>query len=519
MENSVRIFRSVWKLFLKTRGLRIMNLFKYAKGGHKEIEAVFQVSRGYTVISENDNFIVAYLEEPTIKFSKQLVSTMFPRQLSSVKQFYTGSGVLNATLKFYYLEKDARARHLLNELKKVSQRLNFNLHVEPVERRDYHEVSEEIFNAVKSTGLEGNKANIIVGGIFGPAIREPYFFEKVKALSIINRTPTHLININKLNDIVRECKEELKQCGSYRTYVLNNIVQLYAKAGGIPWIPGEEDLLRKSAVIGIATASMKRSNKEEYIIGAAFSIAYFGEEIRSYITASIYDRSELDEEIIKSKGIYVPRETVNNLISKITEMYSKWGVNQYVIFQSPIVHYEELKGLNEMSDVLRKKGIQSRWILVHVKTRGFSKRIYDANTLDWGPYRGMCILDKDYISTFGKRGIVKTILASTGWIKIKRGNKEYEEQLYKATPRPLELEIYVDDAKIYKEPAKLAIYISRLVLLLGKLDWEACTNWPKEPFVIKYARRLAKVIARIDEETRKTLLNTLTSPVALRFIM
>jgi len=77
----------------------------------------------------------------------------------------------------------------------------------------------------------------------------------------------------------------------------------------------------------------------------------------------------------------------------------------------------------------------------------------------------------------------------------------------------------VDDAKIYKEPAKLAIYISRLVLLLGKLDWEACTNWPKEPFVIKYARRLAKIIARIDEETRKALLNTLTSPVALRFIM
>jgi hypothetical protein len=500
-----------------------MDLFRYTKDEREELVDVFQISRGeYTIVGENEDFIIAYLKEPTIKFDDGFpsVSTMFPRDFSAVRRFYTSTwSRVNATLKFYYVSADKTVNYLLDGLKRIDQNLNFDLYVEPIPNRNYREVGDGIISALKSIGVEGNKANIIVGGVLGSTPLEPYFFEKVKALSIINRTPTHLININKLDKVMSECKNmsnprRLHGCRAFRAYILNNIVQLYAKAGGIPWIPGEERLLGRIAIVGIATARMKMSDREEYVVGAAFSIAYLGKETRSYITASIYDRSKLDEDLIKSKGIYVPRETIESLISKVADMYNKWQINQYIIFQSPIVHSEELIGLKEAL-------YGRKWVLVHVKTTGFSKRVYDKNTLDWGPYRGMCILDKDYVNAFGKRGIIKAILTSTGRVKIRRRGEDVEEVLYKATPRPLELEIHMDavDVKNYKEPSKLAMYISRLVLLLSKLDWEAYTNWPKKPFVIKYAQRLAQVIARIDEETRKRLLNTLTSSVALRFIM
>jgi hypothetical protein len=359
---------------------------------------------------------------------------------------------------------------------------------------------------------EGDK--VIVGGVIGYSNEGSCenLFAKAKACSIIHRVATHFININKIRSMLDECKskkrENLYDCNAYRAYVYSNIVQLYAKAGGIPWIPGE-NLLQNTAVIGLATAKMDR----EYIVGVAFAIAFLGKEIKSFLTTSTYNLSALDKDILKSKGIYIPRKTVEELLKGILVACKKRIriIRRFVIFQTPIVVQEELTGISE---VLR----ESDWFLVHVKNYGFPKRIYNTLTRDWGPYRGTYLLDKDYLDSFKDAGILKAVLVTTGRAFVRSSWGEEEIPLYKATPRPIELEIY---ASRYadSEPLGLSIYIGRLILLLNKLDWEAYTYWPKLPFVIKYAQRIATIISKVDEKTRNDLKYALSITPELRYIM
>jgi hypothetical protein len=483
---------------------------------------VFKVSQGwYSIISQYGNFRVLYLKEPTILFGQGYKSTLFPRDFRSAQQFYTNNILTRVTLRFLYTREDRLLPQFLQSLKLWSERFNFHVNLEPQLAQSYPELCEEILKLLQGVDMRDNK-DLIVGGMLGPATGTKCkdIFERTKAYSLIYRVPTHLINANKFNNIINECvsrgnvrnvddPRKLEKCKAYESYLLNNIVQLYAKAGGIPWVPGEEMLLRGVVVVGLSTARMKSGAGNSYIVGTAFSIAYLGREIRSYAVASLYSVDKLDRDFLRSSGIYVPRRTIEELLSRIREVHRQ--PSRFVIFQTPIIHPEEIEGIR---DVLGHRN----WILVHVKRSGFSKRIYDKDTVDWGPYRGICVIDGDYIDTFKDNGILKAILVSTGRAQI--GYRE--EALYKATPKPLELEIHVDvgDAKYYKDPLALASYISRIVLLLGKLDWEAFTNWPKVPFVIKYAHRLAKIIATVDATTRGKVLGASSiSPVSLRFIM
>jgi hypothetical protein len=505
-----------------------MNALKHNEDDHEKFVDAFKVMRkDHAVIGRSGNFVVLYLKEPMIKISEQYRSTMFPKDFSEILEFYTSGSKVHSILKFFYVEGDKLTKQLLNHLKLLtSQRLrqlNFHLDIELNQLRSYDEVYEKILVTLQGLGIEGNRREVIVGGSLGSITESSYnnLFERAKAYSIINRVPTHLININRVNSIVRDCKkglgfDDLLRCKAYKAYVLNNIVQLYAKSGGIPWIPAEKLLARK-VIIGLATAKMKTSDQEKYIIGVAFSIAYFGKEIRSFVVANLYNLDVLDKSVLKTKGIYIPRETAKELISTIAMISNQKipDVDQYIIFQSPIIHDEEVEGLREAL------GGDRKWVLVHVKDSGFSKRIYDVSTSDWGPYRGVCVLDKDYLDTFKDKGFIKALLVSTGRVKMKKLKGTVEEALYRATPKPLELEICADveGIKDNKDPLQLVVYISRAILLLSKLDWEAYTNWPKVPFVIKYAQRLARIIARADEDTRKKLLNTLTSSAELRLVM
>jgi len=477
-----------------------------------ELLEVFKVSQGwYSVICQYGNFRVLYLREPKILFGQGHKSTLFPRDFRSARQFYTSNIPTLVTLRFLYTREDRLLPQFLQSLKLWSERFNFYVDLESQLAQSYPELCEEILKLLQGVDMRDNK-DLIVGGMLGSATGSKCkdIFERTKAYSLIYRVPTHLISANKFNNIINECvNRELEKCKAYESYLLNNIVQLYAKARGIPWVPGEEMLLRGVVVVGLSTARMKSKAGNSYIVGTAFSIAYLGKEIRSYAVASLYSVDKLDRDFLRSSGIYVPRMTISELLSRIRKVHGQ--PSRFVIFQTPIIHPEEIEGIR---DVLGHRN----WILVHVKRSGFSKRIYDKDTVDWGPYRGICVIDGDYIDTFKDNGILKAILVSTGRAQI--GYRE--EALYKATPKPLELEIHVDvgDAKYYKDPLALASYISRIVLLLGKLDWEAFTNWPKVPFVIKYAHRLAKIIATVDATTREKVLGASSiSPVSLRFIM
>jgi hypothetical protein len=52
------------------------------------------------------------------------------------------------------------------------------------------------------------------------------------------------------------------------------------------------------------------------------------------------------------------------------------------------------------------------------------------------------------------------------------------------------------------------------------MDWEAYSNWPKIPFVVKYAHRIAEILARANDELRKGVLEALQNRgTELRYIM
>jgi len=468
----------------------------------------------FKVIDELGNLLLLQLREPKILFSSSYSSFLFPREFTTIKRFYTSDEPYWATLKFFFFRGDKIVENLLKEINqytKWNKGFNFMLNIEPHQLDSYTKLCEEILNALH-VAREGDK--VIVGGVIGYSNEGSCenLFAKAKACSIIHRVATHFININKIRSMLDECKskkrENLYDCNAYRAYVYSNIVQLYAKAGGIPWIPGE-NLLQNTAAIGLATARMDK----EYVVGVAFAIAFLGKEIKSFLTTSTYNLSALDKDILKSKGIYIPRKTVEELLKGILVACKKRIriIRRFVIFQTPIVVQEELTGISE---VLR----ESDWFLVHVKNYGFPKRIYNTLTRDWGPYRGTYLLDKDYLNSFKNAGILKAVLVTTGRASITSSRGEEEILLYKATPRPIELEIY---ASRYadSEPLGLSIHIGRLILLLSKLDWEAYTYWPKLPFVIKYAQRVATIISKVDEKTRNDLKNALSLTPELRYIM
>jgi hypothetical protein len=485
-----------------------------AKDLSEEIVELFAIGReGFKEIKSSNMFTILYVAEPKIRF-RAYSSTMFPLDFRHLRTFYTSSELLTADLVFFYKREDSDLVNKLFSLMKISLKknkgLNFNLNMElkPVDDPYNH-----ILQVLKG-GVGVTSSNIIVGAATPRLSGARYWL--VKAYSIIAVIPTHIINTTRLSEIVQECKKkgvEPENCLGFTAYALNNLVQLYAKAGGIPWAPGEEGLLQDKVVIGLATSPMTQG----YAVGVVYAVAYVGKEIRSYVTAATIDVMRLDMDMVRSRGIYIPKEVIAQLLSKISEYVSGYRIRGYVIFQSPIVLEEEIEGISSTL-----KGVP--WILVHVKAHGFVKRVFDTNTDDWSPYRGLCVINKDYLDKFKDDGMIKALLLATGRIRLQRrsmkGVESEEKLLYVGTPKPLELEIFVDKscAKNY-DPKALTAYVSRLILLLDKLDWEAL-RWPKEPFVIKYARRMARIIARVDDKTREALLNVLSKRVfAHRYIM
>jgi hypothetical protein len=457
--------------------------------------------KDFVVLGEVGRFLVLRVSEPYLSVGSDAKPIPFPRDFISVKKFFTGDKPLGVKLKFYYCPSndDRYVKQLLEDLEKGAKKYRFTISL------DHFKNCRDPYNAVIEAMKALNTQGVIVGAVVPVADKDRFL--PVKAYSLIYSTPSHLINLGRLRKIIEEdCKgKELSKCSAYLAYVLNNIVQLYAKAGGIPWVPEDPSLLQNVAVIGIATARLRDGSG--YAVGVAYAIAYFGKEVRSFVSAELFSLKDLNAEVVRAKGLYIPKDAASKLLRRIVDACTKNNVKGYVIFQTPVIHQEEVEALQEIA-------VNSPWILVHVKSRGFAKRIYDKITKDGGPLRGACIVHKDYIETFSRSGLIKTVLTVTG-------HTEGEERLYKGTPRPLETEILIHREQAGNvDPILLAVYISRLTLLLGKMDWEAYSNWPKIPFVVKYAHRIAEILARTDDNLGKKVLDNLQDRGAeLRYVM
>jgi len=476
-------------------------------------------------------FKVYHVKEPYLSIGREKI--LYPLEFRDVRKFYTSNISLRIRVKPFIA--DRRGNNFLEDIKgianKYQKRYNFYIDFEnPVYEYNVDRCITYMVDYMKNVSQSNQQNKYIVMPIAGKL--HDYRYNLIKAFGTYYKIPTHIINLDKVDEILRDCKrknQRREKCPGFIAYMLNNYVQLYAKAGGIPWVVSDEDavMLQNTAVVGLAVSKLGDTG---YLVGVSYSIAYVGKEVRSYIYSEVFEETELDIESLKTTGLYIPARVVENIFIHIKNSLSAWGISKYVIFQSTIIHPDEIKGLTE---VLK----DNVWILAHVKETGFTKRVYDLDTNDYGPYRGTCLIDED---SLGGNGPVKALLLSTGIIRTKKYDYELqkfieeEKRTYKpnTTPEPLELEIlYSSQAETpvnkMQMDTGIALYTCRLALLLGKLDWEAYTSWPKRPFVEKYAKRIADILsslyARGDEKSisfAKDLMAILQREVrALRYIM
>lgn len=493
-----------------------VTLRELAKLGYNYAEKITQV----------ESFGIFHLKEPYLSIGREKI--LYPLEFRDVKQFYTSDVSLHVNIKPYVA--DSQGRYILDKIKeqvsRYSRRYNFYVNFDStVYSNNIDDSIASISEYMKSISRSNRQSNHVVVLIARKLNENRY--NLIKAQGIRYMIPTHIINLDKVDEIRRYCKSE--RCPGLIVYLLNNYVQLYAKAGGIPWTVGDKDswMLRDTLIIGLAVS---RIGNTGYLAGVSYALAYMGKEVRSYVYSEFFKESELDLGFLKTRGLYIPAGVVKSILSHIKDEFSTWNINRYIIFQTTVIHPDEVKGV---TDVLGN----NRWILSHIKDSGFIKRIYDLNSHEYSPYRGLCIVDEDSV---GSNTFIRALLSSTGLINVKRIDYrtgelvEEEKRTYKqgTTPKPLELRILygpksdVLDEKSYIDRG-IALYISRLVLLLSKLDWEAYTTWPKLPFVVKYAKRIAKILSLLYQQrgqksidfARDIISLLRREPRALRYIM
>lgn len=456
-----------------------------------------------------------YLTEPRLQFGGEYISSTYPLDFRHLQRFYTSDKALRATV-MYYRSRESAVKSFYDTFAKLAKqhedKTNFFLTFQSLPK-SCDDAYGCIVNDIESLEPMPDAGENILSGVVKRRSEDEFYM--VKALSLITGVPTHLLELKKIRKAVDS---------SSTLYMLNNYVQIYAKAGGIPWTASQGDsyLLDKTLVVGLSVAK----HREGYYLGTAFSIALFGKDLMSFVTAREFPKSDVNVDDLWTRGLYIPKHTASELINDVIGRFKNTSIKRVVILQTPIIHEEEIKGLQE-SELSKVK----YWFLTHVKSSGFAKRVYDFSTIDHGPYRGVCIVDMDSVKEFRRSNTVRGVLVASGRVRIAKLKRkdgrvveegEEERALYKGTPAPLELEVMASEPNF--DPMYVLAYVARLVLLLGKLDWEAFTSWPKTPFVIKYARRLARCIAVLEKgrkhDTAEKLLELLKAKkTPLRLIM
>jgi len=487
--------------------------------------------KGSKEIQRIQGFTAYHVEEPYLSIGGEEI--LYPLEFKDVRKFYTSSIPLQIRIKPFIADKQGVS--FFNDIKNIANRYQkrYNLKItfeNPAYEHNIDKCINSMIDYMRNIS-QSNKSNEYIVMLLARKLGDDRY-NRVKAYGAYYKIPTHIINLNKVDGIIKECEENNQRkesCPGYIAYMLNNYVQLYAKSGGIPWVVSDNDasLLQGTVVVGLAISKLGNTN---YIVGVSYAVAYIGKEVRSYIYSEIFEESELDIKFLETTSLYIPARIAKNIFTNIREALRTWNINRYVIYQTTIIHPDEIGGLT--------KALSGNvWILAHVKESGFIKRVYDLDTEDWGPYRGLCLIDDDSV---GGNGSIKALLLSTGIIKVKRDDYElkkfFEEgkRTYKlgTTPEPLELEMFYNpqikaSADKSQVDAGIALYTCRLALLLGKLDWEAYTAWPKIPFVEKYAKRIADILSLLykqgDESSIKFASNLMATlqrePRALRYIM
>lgn len=276
---------------------------------------------------------------------------------------------------------------------------------------------------------------------------------------------------------------------------LNIFVQSLAKSGGTPWLVDNSNpmsfQLKDSLIIGNAFSTLKGRT--------TYSVSHFLDIMNLRQTMKIQATTLRKEDF---KGLHLTSDEMKMLLRQSVDWYFENNKNtgnlNLFLYRSTPLHPEEEFAINNMIESSSQQGYLLNVTHLHLSKSRPLMRLYDSD--NYG-------LEQRF-HNMGKQGQVIEILSKenpqskklkfVGFIVILTTGLEYRNynNKYKGpkgTPVPVTLEIHSNDSF---NPA----LIEHQVMAMTCADWEYMGSQYNEPFILKYAYRLARYLSLWGKE-------------------
>lgn len=270
---------------------------------------------------------------------------------------------------------------------------------------------------------------------------------------------------------------------------LNIFVQSLAKCGGTPWLVENSYpssfLGKDSLIIGNAFSTLK--GKTTYSVSHFLDIMNLRQIMK--IQATTLRKDDF-------RGLHLTSEEMKMLLQQSIDWYLEENKNtknlNLFLYRSTPLHQEEESAINEMI----AKGIQKEHTLnithLHLSKNRPLIRLYDSE--NYGLFKRFQNMGKQgqVIEMTSKETPQGDRLKFIGYIVILTTGLEYNNYNKKysgpiGTPVPLTLEVHSNGSF---DP----VYIENQVMAMTSADWEYMGKQYNEPFILKYAYKLARYL-------------------------
>jgi hypothetical protein len=401
------------------------------------------------------SFAGSTIDEPYLRF--KLGNSPNPRDVVRLRVFGYGTSVKDLRLKAIVSESTKSAlldfvKNLIGGFSGVYTKwpgfkavtgteISFNTDSDIITLDDFS--PKNILSEIRYISQESDNKTVVLLVI--PSTLGKFYY-KIKSDALVRRVPLQLI----LNDSLKKDPLEFT--------LINMGISLYAKRGGLPWIPSDSLLQRRGLFIGISF-HIDHENKNIYY-GVVEVFDKFGKHIKCTIRTY-----SMPSQIKSIKGLYIPREDAERIIENIVKEYDP---REITLHKSAPFHKEEKDAIES---VCQRKGIS--YCLVHIERTNLY-RVYNLNK-DMTPIRGTIIYDS----------MNRAILNTTGHAVV--GKEKMKKWSGIGTPKPLEINLEINNTQYSISE------IAKQILALTKLDWNTTEVSVKLPITLKYSNKAANL--------------------------
>lgn len=270
---------------------------------------------------------------------------------------------------------------------------------------------------------------------------------------------------------------------------LNIFVQSLAKCGGTPWLVENSNpssfLGKDSLIVGNAFSTLNGKT--------TYSVSHFLDIMNLRQTMKIQPTTFRKDDF---KGLHLTSSEMKMLIQDSVNWYfqnnDRTKELNLFLYRSTPLHPDEESAINEMIGKENQQQYTLNVTHLHLSKNRPLMRLYDSE--NYG------LIQK--FRNMGKQGQVVEIISKEkplvdklkfiGYIIILTTGLEYDDYSGKysgpiGTPVPLTLEVH---SNVSFDP----IYIENQVMAMTSADWEYMGKQYNEPFILKYAYKLARYL-------------------------